>query len=543
MQKANKLVIWVLVLITLLVFGVFCIPNSQGSADRAMVGIFEPDEGAIYDVVRRMTRPANTPGESIVNFINYGFYHYGFPFFGYSGLVAYPLRWLDRFEDTQLLMLVLRQAVSVLPMLAGLLTLVWLHDQYRTWRSVALYLLLLVVPAVSMNGTWLHPDGLVLFLTALILYFLWRDDRRFGFNFYAAAALCGVLTAAKLVGVYFFLTIAWLLWQAIRSKQFTFGQAFKKGLSFLLVMGIAFLLSNPFVFYFASLRKYAGTLYNEFVQINAGYDLIYQTGLAASLPDIVRAYGQVFFLALCLIGLILGSVRGPRQHLFRLLLTWSIPLTLMVLTGTHFKYQYWMPVGMPLISSLAFFFPGPSEAGAQEEKTWKIPRWMQAGVAVLILVQAAMFLPQNFRYLKESSQRTQDNPVLNSYYAMEKVLAPLGDQHFRMYHDYRLYVPEGKRRHLETSFEMLHQSFIDAGNYDLMYFSRQRIQDYVNPEAEGINPEQLATSRVFYNKLLTNTLPGYKLAYEDPIAKLFVRDELCPRLAPGTCKEPQPAQP
>jgi hypothetical protein len=50
-----------------------------------------------------------------------------------------------------------------------------MQDQFRTYRLVLLYLLLLLVPAVLKNSLWWHPDGLVLLFAVLALFFLWKD--------------------------------------------------------------------------------------------------------------------------------------------------------------------------------------------------------------------------------------------------------------------------------------------------------------------------------------------------------------------------------
>ena len=119
-----------------------------------------------------------------------------------------PLRILGQLGNYPVIMLILRQMVSVLPMLIGLLILVYLQDGFRTYRSPLLFTFLLFVPAVLANNLWWHVDGLVFLLIMLVIYFLRKDDLRFDKNFIIAAALIGCATAAKLVGLYFFLAIA-----------------------------------------------------------------------------------------------------------------------------------------------------------------------------------------------------------------------------------------------------------------------------------------------------------------------------------------------
>jgi len=141
------------------------------------------------------------------------------PSLGSRLLVAYPLRWTGQFDNLPLVMLVERQFISLLPTLIALLLLVYMQDQFRTYRSVLLYLLLLLVPAVLKNSLWWPPDGLVLLFAVLALFFLWKDERTYGKFYRWAAVMAGVLTATKLIGVYFFISIIPLLILSVREAN------------------------------------------------------------------------------------------------------------------------------------------------------------------------------------------------------------------------------------------------------------------------------------------------------------------------------------
>jgi hypothetical protein len=43
------------------------------------------------------------------------------------------------------------------------------------------------------------------------------------------------------------------------------------------------------------------------------------------------------------------------------ILCWFVPLTLTVVVGAHFKFQYWLPSSVPLLSNLVLLFPEPRE--------------------------------------------------------------------------------------------------------------------------------------------------------------------------------------
>jgi hypothetical protein len=523
MIKPNKLIVWTLVILAVLIFCVYIIPNQSASGNRAMVSMYEPDEGAIYDVVQRMTLPKGRLDEQILRFILYDFYHYGFPFFGLAGLTALPFRLTGNFGNTPALMAAMRQIVSVLPSLLGILLLVYMQDRFATWRSIALFLLLNLLPGIVRNNLWLHPDGLAFFITTIVIYYLWRDRRQFTKFFFVAAFFCGVLIATKLIGVYFFLTIATLLIMAIVRKELSFGQAVGKGLLFILVMGLGVLAANPFIFDQHALMKYAFTFLREMGEITKGYALVYTTGIAAAFKPMQEAYGQLFFILLIVMALVYGAFRAKDRHLYIILLTWFIPLTVVVLFVSHFKYQYWLPAIVSGASALYLFLPGNSQA----QLSPKLGKPIALLASALILLQAGLFVPSNYHTLQNKVHQADHDPRISFYESAVNTLSPLADKKAHVYYDYRLYMPDTPAWWQETSFEMLEYGYIEDGNFDALFLLKQRILDYTNPNAVAINPDQLAVARVFYNDAASGTIRNYVLLFEDEVGKVFVRRDVC----------------
>lgn len=539
MKNVNKTVLYILIGLSLVIFALYIIPNSRDSRNFAMVSMFEPDEGAIYTVADRMTMPANDWPSRLEHFFLYRFYHYGFPFFGLVGLFTLPVRLLGQFGNTPLLMTVLRQGINVLPSILAILLLVWMQDGFKSWRSIVLFLLLAMVPGVICNSFWVHPDGLVLLLSVCVLWQLWKDERRFGKHYYFAAAFCGVLIATKLVGFYFFLTIATLLvWQLIE-KRFTFKQAFIKSILFIVVMGGAFLLANPFIFHFPSLKLYGGTILREIREISGGYGLAYKTGLRAALPGMVEHFGQVWFILLGLAANVLAIFRKEKRLLPVLTLTWFIPLSLMLVTVSHFKYQYWLPVALAMFSNLIFFFP----RGKKEEAATApvLPKIVQILFFGLIFVQAVLFVFQDVKIVQARLGREGSSPMIAFYERGLELLKPLEpyteNKVTYIYYDYRLYMPDHPRWAIETSFDMLQPGYVEDHDFDVMFLWNQRMRDYLNPNAQGVNADELATARVFYIAMKDDSIPGYQRLFADETGMIYVRDELCAQYFPGgTCR-------
>ena len=533
MSKPNKWIVWTLLILAILIFCVYIIPNSSASLNRAMVSMYEPDEGAIYDVVQRMTLPKGRLDEQILRFILYDFYHYGFPFFGLAGLTALPFRLTGNFNNTPALMAAMRLVVSVLPSLLGILLLVYIQDRFASWRSIALFLLLNLLPGIVRNNLWLHPDGLAFLFSAVVIYFLWRDNRQFKKFFFLAAFFSGVLIATKLIGVYFFLTIATLLIIGIVRKELSFGQAVGKGVLFTVVMGLGLLAANPFMFDWHAFLLYGKTFLREMSEITKGYDLVYTMGIAAAIKPLQEAYGRLFFILMTIMAMIYGVFRARDNHKYMILFTWFIPLSFVVLFVSHFKYQYWLPAIVSGVTALYLLLPGNSQAQI-------IPRLgkpISLIASALILLQAGLFIPVDFGILQDQVHRADNDPRILFYEKAILTLTPLTDKGAHVYYDYRLYMPDKTQWGQETSFEMLDYGYIENGNFDALFLLKQRILDYTNPNAVGINPEELAVASVFYNDAASGTIRNYVLLFEDEVGKVFVREDVCiANFTPNQCQ-------
>ena len=348
MDKTQRRVILVLGLLSLAAFLLFSIPNSKASDNLAMVTMFEPDEAVMLPVIQRMIGPYPDLLHMVYRFIAYSFYSYGFPHFAPSALVYKALSLFGQETNMPLLMLALRQIITVIPMLASLWLLVYMQDQFKTWRSAALFGFMILVPAVVQNGFWWHPDGQVMLYSSLVLFFLWKDQLQFGRYYYIAAAVCGVLVAIKVVGFFFFLTIGTVLVLGLASKKLNLRQFFVKAGIFILIMAAAILVASPHLL-IPKHREFAFTiLKREIFETSKGYGVLYEKGLAAAWPTIRDYYGEALFLLITL-GLSIWGLWKRENRLLRvLILTWFIPLSTHLLFFSHFKYQYWLPVALPL---------------------------------------------------------------------------------------------------------------------------------------------------------------------------------------------------
>ncbi len=514
-----------LILISMAVADFFLMirPNAAASLNLAMVRMFEPDEAAQLTPLLNMLAPAGSTLQALKNFFLYKYYFYGFPFFSYSALTILPLKLAGALGNIPHVMLILRQAVSVLPMLVALLMLVYLQDGFRTYRSVVLYAFLLSVPAVLANHFWWHVDSLVFLMIVLVIYFLVKDNLRFGKHFLMAAALTGCATATKLMGVYFFLTIASLLVMGFVTKKVPFKKLLTSALLFLGIMGLAYLVSNPFLASYWAREEYKLIFNKQMDMLSQGYGVVYEKGLAQAWPTMRQYYGEWFFLLAALAAAVWGIFKGPNKLLHVIILTWLIPLSISVIGFTHFKYQYWLPAALPLFSSLAILLPEKIEPKAFRFSARSLIQLV--GVAIIAL-QFGLNIRADATAYAQRVQRADNNPAIAFYDEARKALADLPDAPRKVYFDYRLYVPETEGWTLETSYDLLSYNYVQEQSYDVLLLLQQRIADYLDPSAAGIDAQQFANSQAFYADAQRGELQGYQLVFRNETGLVFVKDEI-----------------
>jgi hypothetical protein len=522
MSLTQKRIFALLLFMALAAFILLALPNAVASQNISMVQIFQPDEAAPLPYIFRMIAPASSLNLTLRQFVFYDYYYYGFPFFAASALLLLPLQLLGRLADIPLVMLVLRQFVSVLPMLAALLILVYMQDGFRTYRSPVLFAFLLAVPAVVENNSWYHPDGITFLLVVLTIFFLKRDDLRIGRNFLLAALMCGVATATKLVGVYFFLAVGLVLVLSLVLKKVSWKKVVGMAFAFIITMALAYLAANPFLLSHWARTSYQYILYKQGGLLAGGYGVVYAKGLAVSWPLVRKSFGEAPFLLIALGTAIWGAWRGPQRLLHGLILAWFVPISVTVFFLTHFKFQYWLPAALPLSSSLVMLLPEKWNARGST----RLVQIVRAAILLVLCAQFVLFVRADIVTYESHLHRAEDNTSIQFYDKVLAALKPLPDAKLHVYYDYRIYDPGEPGWMTETNFDLLEYAYIQEKDFDVLLLLEQRIRDYLDPEATGIDPALFARSQQFYRDADNGTIKGYHLVQRDTFGLVYVRDDL-----------------
>ena len=348
-------------LVGLVYFAVFLLPNAYGAGSDAILAESSGDEYVTYPNVVRILTVGQTFNEERANLFLYEDYHYGYPFYALSALTLLPVRLVygeDFTVHMQLNLLLLRQMISLLPMLIAAGLLVYMQTRFESlWKSLALFVFLLTIRGVVRNHIWWwHPDALTVLAVVLTLFFLDRDHLRLGVNFYLAAAFCGLAVAIKLLGLFFFLAIPVYLCAAVASRRARLPRAALAGGLFVLVMVGVAVGSNPFLFSSDQRARMVQIQTQKQVELSQGYahddPIYYSKGPRWWLSTLDKWYASPLFLGFLFLSLLAGCIWGPRTFTNRLILAWVAPYSIYLLYFVAVKPDhYWLPVMLPLFSS------------------------------------------------------------------------------------------------------------------------------------------------------------------------------------------------
>ncbi|MHC1783017.1 MAG: hypothetical protein AB9891_09730 [Anaerolineaceae bacterium] len=399
-QKPTALILFFLGLIY---FAAFILPNQNGAQDEQMLAMNSQDEGFQYPFLMHMITPGKDARETRWRLISYGHYIYGYPFYVASALAVLPLN-LAYGESlptqTQTILLVLRQLISVLPMILSVGLLTYLVTRFRQAAlSISMFAFLLTIPGVvRQNIWWWHPDGLSILCVTLTFFFLDRDRLRFGRSFLLAALFCGLAASIKSVGVFFGVAVGGYLLVGLLQKRIKFSRALVAGLLFVAVMAGTYLITNPLLFWPDQRAR--------IIQVHVDHNYFfthgwadsdpYATGLEAWLPIITGWYASLPFILFSLFSLGWVAVRAAEKRLPLFFLAWIIPLSAYLINFIAVKPDhYWLPVMLPLFSGgfmLISYLWERMKTNAASSRWWFYGQGLL--VAVIVVFIASQFISQ-----------------------------------------------------------------------------------------------------------------------------------------------------
>lgn len=535
-MKKSTVVLLILLLLGTAYFVLFWAPNSTGARDFNMTFIFEQDEPAQYPHVVRRLEPGDTLPQTIYRIFAYQHYYFGFPYYGYSALVLLPVKLFIGWENVALNMLLLRQFVSVLPMLAAITLLVYLQTRFQSYlKSISLFLILLAVPGVVFNNMWIHPDSLTFLFIVLTFFFLDRDDLRFEKNFYLAALACGFAVATKLIGLFFFLAIPFYIFLGWRQGRIDLRKALIVATSFVVIMFLTFVLANPF-FFWESEREFALKTQTRLQDsIKSGFIVTYYNSPLAWLRVFKDWYGLQIFILFALVSTVIGAFKGERRLLNQLILFWSLPFMAyisfaLVIRAKHFP----LPILLPLFSSLPAYFTllaPPKFTGTFAAYLRKNSVRLALTFVGLAIVgaQVVYSFGRSASLYTENLHREETSPSLQFFYKIERdyLSKIVLDRQIVFFRDWMMYVPNSPKYEDHFKWGVSDYEIATRHNPDLLILNKQHLYDYTQTgQVEGAKDSDFALTVEFYKNVLNGTVEGYTLLYQDDTGIVYLSTPL-----------------
>ena len=377
----------VIAILAVLYFAAFIPTNLL--RDRDGTFFIHADEKVLYpDVTNDMVFP-NTISGMVHSVLESWSWQYGYPYFVASAAALLIPRMIfgNQFSaQIQLNIFLLRQFVSVLPMILAMMLAVYLATRYKSMlTSVGLFVFMATVPGiVKYNDRFWHADSMVVLLVVLTIFALEKDNLRFGRFFYLAAVFCNLAAAMKLWGLFFGPTIGGYLLAGLVTKRLSVRKMFVSGALFILAMLATIFISSPTLMapYIArvAIRGWLpmqGHLLTGYAADTTGE---YNLGLINWLKYFGFHFMKPYFFYFAIFALAAGALWGSRRTINWIQLGWCLTAVIFVAYFVALKnFQYMLPVVAPLYCG-AFLFPsvtdGPGPAFLHKPGVRKTVEWV-----------------------------------------------------------------------------------------------------------------------------------------------------------------------
>jgi hypothetical protein len=526
----------------ILYFLIFIPPNLTGTQDPNMLGVFETDEYAQYPHVIRMLTPGNTPYQTLRNFTVYLHYFYGYAFYFFSAISILPIKiiaganWISL---TPIIVLTLRQIISVLPFILSIYILVYIQTGFRRlWQTLILTILLLAVPAVLDNNFWWHLDSLGVLFVCLVFLVLHLDGLRFGRYFFLGALFCGIGAGIKYLGAFFVLSIpTYLLWGII-AQRISWRKAAVRGLLFVAVMIGTFILTNPLLLLPIERSEIIAIQRANLLENRLGFFLITQ-GPKEFFPAILNLYfGSKVFIFLALIAAGYGIVRKPAVRRTNIIiLLFIITYLATISSGSTRRIHYYLPVLIPLYSMLVHLFPEGKisfspigqDLGSVKSIISQMLPWI---VVLLVALQWLVFIRFDIEHYNRQMTREETSPSIAFFQHLEKDYLPVENQEMGLvvYRDWRVYVPPRPDWQIEMRWGLANMGMLGELDPDLILLEQANIELFTRAEAieNAVDPAEMQAWQTFYGQAARQELEGYTRLFENDFGLALLKEGLTP---------------
>ena len=424
----------------------------------------------------------------------------------------------------------------------SVLLLVWTQTRFRSrYKSILLTLLLLTLPAVISNNMWWHPDSLLMLFSALTIFFLERDDFRFGRNFYFSAITCGLAVGAKILGVLFVLTYIVYILYGVFSRRISFKKVLVRSALFLLLMIATVVVTNPLLFLPIERSEIIAVFKANLQQNTLGFWVKGNSGVSMfqQVYEILREnYTSIILLLVSLGALIYGITQRSTRTASLVILTWVIGyMGYFLVFASTMRSHYLIPAALPMLSALAVLLPDSLKVKTTESSSDRVtPQWWKVMSLILlfgILTQVGFNLVAGVKNGISVQNREATSPSISLYRQAEgEVFSTLQlDRKVKVYRDWRAYVAPRDNYNISINWDLATYPYIQDLNPDVLFLERENMVYFsdVSKIETAIDPTRMREMVSFYSDAINDQVEGYTLVLKTDFGSVFLLDSIVPR--------------
>ena len=199
-----------------------------------------------------------------------------------------------------------------------------------------------------------------------------------------------------------------------------------------------------------------------------------------------------------------------------------LPLSIVILSGALQRQHYWLPVFLPMITSLVFIMPDSLTSTNKKSGNWVLLLLLS-----LLTVQGAIFIHTNFNRFDEMLKREQQSSSLAFYRNVKDVVINdnLLERTVSVYRDWKVYFPSDEQTTVFMDWDLASYKLTSERQPDFLLLEQANVLMYGNEDflASSADPQRLAPMHLFYADALKGEVEGYQLIFTDKFGMVFQR--------------------
>ncbi|MBC8507540.1 MAG: hypothetical protein H8D34_21955 [Chloroflexi bacterium] len=274
----------------------------------------------------------------------------------------------------------------------------------------------------------------------------------------------------------------------------------------------------------------------QFVQTRTGYYTVNPDWnlTAEKINRIVWPfYAHWFTLIIMLLGLVKG-ITSPRFRLLNVMILMYILPYLFTVGTSSIRPLYFLPLIIPLGSSLVHLFPERISFGKDVWRQFTLQKVNQllfpVGVMILLLIQFGIYIQKDIQIYTDILHREERSESIAFYHDIEQLLVEqnIDKQPLKIYRDPTAYVPPKPNYDILMKWKLASYDYVNQHQPDLLLLEMAYVIEFIKPDVveSAVDPGDMLAWQQFYGDAYQNQLDGYSIFYQNEFGLALIHNEL-----------------